>query len=59
MSEYIYRFSNVNRTCKTFLDDKRVASSLEKGRLFVKYTLAERIFYFTCKRFFEKNPTVR
>ena len=40
-----YRFFNVNRTFKTFLDDKRVASSLEKGRLFVKCSLAQRIFY--------------
>ena len=41
----IYRFSNVNRIFKTILDNKRVASSLEKGRLFVKCTLAQRIFY--------------
>ena len=41
----IYIFSNVNRIFQTFLDDKRIASSLEKGRLFVKYTLAQCIFY--------------
>ena len=40
----IYRCSNVNRIFKTFLDDKRVASSLEKGRLFVKCTLVQLIF---------------
>ena len=33
------------RIFRTFLDDKRVASSLEKGQLFVKFTLAQRIFY--------------
>ena len=39
----IDRFSNVNRIFKKFLDNKRVASSLEKGWLFVKYILAQRI----------------
>ena len=38
-------YSNVNQIFKTFLDDKRVASSLEKGRLFVKCTLAQRVFH--------------
>ena len=41
----MYRFSNVNQIFKTFLDDKRVVSSLEKGRLFIKCTLAQRVFY--------------
>ena len=46
------------RIFKTFLDDKRVASSLEKGRLFEKYTLAQRIFYLSGKDSSRKNPTV-
>ena len=41
----IYRFSNENRIFQTFLDDKRLASSLDKGRLIVKFTLAQHIFY--------------